>query len=81
VMNASRSPCSVMPCFGRSGCSLAEYCLLMLRGTGHAVDAALLQYLSPLGWEHINLTGDYLWRSSAKIGAGKFRPLRPLQPA
>ena len=29
----------------------------------------------------INLTGDYLWRSSAKIGAGKFRPLRPLQPA
>ncbi len=36
---------------------------------------------SPLGWEHINLTGDYLWRSSAKIGAGKFRPLRPLQPA
>ena len=48
---------------------------------GHAVDDALLQYLSPLGWEHINLTGDYLWRSSAKIGAGKFRPLRPLQPA
>jgi hypothetical protein len=45
------------------------------------VDGALLQYLSPLGWEHINLTGDYLWRSSAKIGAGKFRPLRPLQPA
>lgn len=20
-----------------------------------------LQYLSPLGWEHINLTGDYIW--------------------
>lgn len=53
----------------------------MLRGNGHAVDDSLLQYLSPLGWEHINLTGDYLWRSSAKIGAGKFRPLRPLQPA
>jgi hypothetical protein len=52
-----------------------------LRGNGHTVDNALLQYLSPLGWEHINLTGDYLWRSSAKIGAGKFRPLRPLQPA
>ena len=46
---------------------------------GH--DVALLQDLSPLGWEHINLTGDYLWRSSAKIGAGKFRTLRPLQPA
>jgi len=43
-----------------------------LRGNGHAVDDTLLQYLS----EHINLTGDYLWRSSAKIGAGKFRPLQ-----
>ena len=52
-----------------------------LRGHAQAVDDGLLQYLSPLGWEHINLTGDYLWRSSAKIGAGKFRPLRPLQPA
>ncbi len=30
-----------------------------LRGHGQAVDDALLQYLSPLGWEHINLTGDY----------------------
>src|SRR6218665_738364 len=48
---------------------------------GHVVDDALLQYLSPLGWEHINLTGDYLWRSSARVGAGKFRPLRPLPPA
>jgi len=52
-----------------------------LRAHGQTVDDALLQYLSPLGWEHINLTGDYVWRSSAKIGAGKFRPLRPLQPA
>jgi hypothetical protein len=50
--------------------------LANVRGHGQAVDDGLLQYLSPLGWEHINLTGDYLWRSSAKIGAGKFRPLR-----
>ncbi len=49
-----------------------------LRGRVQPVDDTLLQYLSPLGWEHINLTGDYLWRSSAKVGAGKFRPLRPL---
>ncbi|MEL7951894.1 hypothetical protein AAG583_27065 [Klebsiella variicola] len=49
--------------------------------TDYLQQCPLLQYLSPLGWEHINLTGDYLWRSSAKIGAGKFRPLRPLQPA
>ena len=44
-------------------------------------DATLLQYLSPLGWEHINLTGDYLWRCCAKIGSGKFRPLRPMPAA
>ncbi|AOT05767.1 Tn3 family transposase [Arthrobacter sp. U41] len=42
---------------------------------------ALLQYLSPLGWEHINLTGDYTWRSSARIGTGKFRPLRSASKA
>ena len=48
-----------------------------LQNHGQEVDTALLRYLSPLGWEHINLTGDYVWRSSAKIGAGKFRPLRP----
>ena len=39
-------------------------------------DDALLQYLSPLGWEHINLTGDYVWRQNRKIGDGLFRPLR-----
>ncbi|EPH33532.1 Mobile element protein [Acinetobacter guillouiae MSP4-18] len=50
-----------------------------LRGHGRTVDDTLLQYLSPLGWEHINLTGDYLWRSKAKIGGGKFRPLRAIE--
>jgi len=52
-----------------------------LQGHGQAVDTSLLQYLSPLGWEHINLTGDYVWRSSSRLGAGKFRPLRPLPGA
>ena len=52
-----------------------------ITGQIKALDDTLLQYLSPLGWEHINLTGDYLWRSSAKVGTGKFRPLRPLPPA
>jgi TnpA family transposase len=52
-----------------------------LRGHGQGVDDTLLQYLSPLGWEHINLTGDYLWRSKTKVAAGKFRPLRPMAGA
>ena len=49
-----------------------------LRETGKAIDDALLPYLSPLGWEHINLTGDYVWRQSRKVEDGQFRPLRLL---
>ncbi len=49
-----------------------------LRGTGEPPDETLQPFLSPLGWEHINLTGDYLWRQGARVGAGKFRPLRPV---
>jgi hypothetical protein len=41
-----------------------------------SIDNTLLQYLSPLGWEHINLTGDYVWRQHRKVGDGQFRPLR-----
>ena len=47
-----------------------------------AVDDDLLRYLSPLCWEHINLTGDYLWRDSAKALTGfEFRFLRRPQEA
>ena len=41
---------------------------------GKPVDGELLQFLSPLGWEHINLTGDYVWRQSRRLEDGKFRP-------
>ena len=47
-----------------------------LRENGHPVEPALRKHLSPLGWEHINLTGDYQWRNTAKLGKSKFRPLR-----
>jgi len=40
------------------------------------IDEKLLQHLSPLGWEHINLTGDYVWNTSKKLGKAFFRPLR-----
>ncbi len=30
--------------------------------SGKDIDEKLLSHLSPLGWEHINLTGDYIWR-------------------
>jgi len=54
-----------------------ERAIQALRDSGKNVDDKLLQHMSPLGWEHINLTGDYLWRNS-EIGVGQFRPLRPL---
>ncbi|MFM9921335.1 Tn3 family transposase [Lacisediminihabitans sp. H27-G8] len=44
--------------------------------TGHPVDDPLLDHLSPLGWEHINLTGDYTWNNPRQPKAGKLRPLR-----
>lgn len=39
------------------------------------IDESLIQHLSPLGWGHINLTGDYLWKENIKVENGKFRPL------
>jgi hypothetical protein len=48
-----------------------------IRDRRQAVEENLLQHLSPLGWEHINLTGDYVWRQDRKVQPGKFRPLRP----
>jgi len=32
-----------------------------LRGHGIAIDGESLAHLSPIGWEHVNLTGDYIW--------------------
>lgn len=55
-----------------------ERAIVALRARGQHINDDLLQYLSPLGWEHINFTGDYSWKSSIRVGVGKFRPLRPL---
>lgn len=55
-----------------------ERATLSLEKQGKASDTGLFQYLSPLGWEHVNLTGDYVWRG-AKLGPNKYRPLRPLE--
>lgn len=47
-----------------------------LRQSDKLADDGMLQFLSPLGWEHINLTGDYVWRQNRKVDEGKYRPLR-----
>lgn len=40
------------------------------------IDNDLFQHLSPLGWDHINLTGDYSWQTNKRVAKGRFRPLR-----
>lgn len=49
-----------------------------LRKSGQNIDESLLQYLSPLGWEHINLTGDYVWNTNKQLKNGEYRSLRML---
>ena len=42
-----------------------ERAIAQLRSTGVTVPDHLLAHTSPLGWSHINLTGDYLWEQAA----------------
>lgn len=58
-----------------------EKAVAELRAQGEIIDDAMLSHLSPLGWEHINLTGDYIWGSENELArpAGELRPLRGLQ--
>lgn len=51
-----------------------------LHEQGHNPAPGDLAHLSPLGWEHINLTGDYHWETSPAWGPDQFRPLRSAQP-
>lgn len=53
-----------------------ERAILGMKAHGQIIDDDLLSHLSPLGWEHINLSGGYVWRNSKRLGDGKFRPLR-----
>jgi len=47
-----------------------------LKNKGVEVKDEYLQHLSPLGWEHINLTGDFQWNPKQLPPAGQLRPLR-----
>ena len=54
-----------------------ERAVANLRQTEYVPDN-LLAHLSPLGWEHVNLTGDYVWaaQSGASENSDGLRPLR-----
>ena len=47
-----------------------------LRKQCHHPEPGDLAHLSPLGWEHVNLTGDYHRGTSLTLGPDQFRPLR-----
>ena len=55
-----------------------ERAIESLKRKGIPIDEQLVAHLSPLGWEHINLSGDYIWRNNLKLGAGKYRPFRAI---
>jgi TnpA family transposase len=52
-----------------------ERAIQALRVTMH-IDPSLLAHISPLGWNHINLTGDYDWAHHRQPPAGAYRELR-----
>jgi TnpA family transposase len=54
-----------------------ERAVAMLRKSEDVPDS-LLSHLSPLGWEHVNLTGDYIWAVEQEVSENidGMRPLR-----
>jgi TnpA family transposase len=50
-----------------------------LRAQGIVIPDSLLAHVAPLGWEHIALTGDYVWPATNDLTG--FRPLREVPAA
>ncbi len=46
-----------------------------MRHRGIPIDPAMLSRLSPLGWDRINLTGDYVWSDQLNLDADGVMPL------
>ena len=61
-------------------CRYLGRALAHMRAQGLTIDETLIPQLSPLGWDHINLTGDYVWSDNLAIGADGFMPLRQGAP-
>jgi TnpA family transposase len=57
-----------------------ERAVAAIRQNGHTVSDEMLAHLSPLKWQHINLTGDYHWRKNAGLRHRRLRPLRSNNP-
>ena len=67
------APCVLVQCYRASGLNLVVAAIILwntvylekafaeVRDRQNVPDE-FLTYLSPLGWDHINLTGDYVWK-------------------
>lgn len=53
-----------------------EQAIETLRSQGVEIPEEYLQHISPLGWEHITLTGDYVWNLKQEGTINQLRPLR-----
>ena len=49
-----------------------------VRRRGETVPDALLAHLAPLGWQHINLTGDYLWDADSLPASDGVQAVAPI---
>jgi TnpA family transposase len=58
-----------------------ERAVRVLRQQGQDIPDDLLAHISPLKWEHINLTGDYRWRRDGGLRNRALRPLRSFAQA
>lgn len=47
-----------------------------LRRQGRVFSDDLLRHVAPLSWEHIGLTGDYIWGDADRPNPGELRPLQ-----
>ena len=52
-----------------------ERALEVLRKRGEPIRENLIPHPSPLGLEHINLTGDYVWSLSSQVAQGFLRSM------
>ena len=47
-----------------------------LERQGLDVSPTIVAHVAPLGWEHVGLTGDYVWSDGQQPFNGSLRPLR-----
>lgn len=47
-----------------------------MRRQGRPFDEKMIPKLSPLGWDHINITGDYVWSDALEVDEEGLLPIR-----